>query len=626
MLEIENTYFDPLDLENDFFVDTPLEIEEITVSETPFLDKYTENFNQKISQNIDDFKVYNRDEEINNVKFSLMRRTKNSPVLVGEAGVGKTAIVEGLTVLILKNNVPKKLKNVIIRSLELSNLTNENEDGDFINKFKNIIEELKLTKGKNLLFIDEIHTLVGAGSNGLSMDASNIIKPALARGEIQLIGATTIDEFSDYIEEDRALERRFSKIEVPEPTKQEAIQILEQAKYIYENYHDVEIDYEAVKQAVELSIRYIPDKFLPDKAFDLIDEAATEAVNQNRDKVLSDDVARVIKRLTGIPVSTILKDNSTRLHNIVAKLNEYVKGQDYAINAVSDAVTISQTGLHDLNKPLATMMFLGSTGVGKTELAKSLARVMFDDEEALIRFDMSEYMFAGASKKMVGTKEIQGTLTSKVKNKPYSIVLFDELEKGHREVFDLLLQILDDGRLTDGRGRLVSFKNTIIIMTTNVGADVIHNNYDLKGDVDTLKDREYKNFMTNIEIALSDYFRPEFLNRIDEQIVFKMLDQQAIREIAEEKLKELRKKIQKQNFDISYDESLIDFLSDIGTDRKSGARLLTRVIKKRITANISKIILDNKNVEAKKINIEVRGSKQRIDEGRDRRTLEFTLI
>lgn len=561
----------------------------MTVSNTPYLDKYTDNLSEKIAKKAEEYQVFGRDQEVESVMISLLRRTKNNPVLVGEAGVGKTAIVEGLTLAILRDQVPEQLKGLTVRNLELSNLMNE-DDGGFISKFKKIIEEMVLTKGTNLLFVDEIHTIVGAGgTTGQALDAGNILKPVLARGEIQLIGATTLDEFHDYIETDRALERRMQPVMVEEPTIPEAIQILEEAKKIYEEFHGVEIYSEAVEQAVRLSVRYITDRFLPDKAFDLIDEAATIASANHKNFIAAEDIAQVLKNKTGIPVTTILKGDYERLEGFKEKLQERVKGQEEAIAAVTDAITISQAGLQDESKPIASFLFLGPTGVGKTELSKAVAEALFDDEDAMIRFDMSEFKQKEDVIKLIGNRitRTKGQLTEKIKQKPYSVLLLDEIEKAHNEVMDLFLQVLDDGRLTDSSGRLISFKNTIVIMTTNIGAKKIINKWELKGSFSDLTEREWAQFGKSMDSELQNEFRPEFLNRIENKIIFNLLDRSVIEEIAEKNLQQIGKRMKQQNLNLSYGDDLIQFLSDIGTDVKNGARPLERVIKRRVLAPIS---------------------------------------
>lgn len=558
-------------------------------SQTPFLEKYTDNLSAKVAQKEADYQVYGRDKEVAAVITSLRRRTKNNPVLVGEAGVGKTAIVEGLTLAIARGNVPPELQGLTVRSLELSSLMTE-EDGGFIAKFKKIIEEMVATRGENLLFIDEFHTIVGAGSQeGQALDAGNIIKPVLARGDIQLIGATTLDEFHDYIETDRALERRTQPIMVDEPSQEQAITIIDQAKVIYESYHHIAISHEAVKQAVSLSVRYITDRFLPDKAFDLIDEAATIASAEKKAIVTEYEIAHVLKKQTGIPVTTILKADKDRLENLTEKLKRRVKGQDEAIAAIVDAVIIAQAGLQDENKPISSFLFLGTTGVGKTELAKAIAEALFDDETAMIRFDMSEYKQKEDVVKFIGDRatRTKGQLTESVKQKPYSVLLLDEVEKAHSEVMDIFLQVLDDGRLTDSTGRVISFKNTIVIMTTNIGSQKIIDKAELKGNFKNLSDRERLQFEKSMESELQTEFRPEFLNRIENKLIFNLLERDVIEEIAIKSLEEISGRMAKQNLSLSYEPSLITYLSDVGTDVKNGARPLERLIKRKVLAPIA---------------------------------------
>lgn len=558
-------------------------------TQTPFLEKYTDNLSAKIAQKEADYQVYGRDKEVAAVITSLRRRSKNNPVLVGEAGVGKTAIVEGLTLAVLKGEVPEDLQGLTVRSLELSSLMTE-EDGGFIAKFKKIIEEMVASRGENLLFIDEFHTIVGAGSQeGQALDAGNIIKPVLARGDIQLIGATTLDEFHDYVETDRALERRMQPIMVDEPSQPQAVRMIDQAKGIYEDYHHITISHEAVKQAVSLSVRYITDRFLPDKAFDLIDEAATITSAEKKEVVTEYEIAHVLKNRTGIPITTILKADKDRLEDLTEKLKRRVKGQDEAISAIVDAITIAQAGLQDENKPISSFLFLGPTGVGKTELAKAIAEALFDDEAAMIRFDMSEYKQKEDVIKFIGDRatRTKGQLTESVKQKPYSVLLLDEVEKAHSEVMDIFLQVLDDGRLTDSTGRVVSFKNTIVIMTTNIGAQKIINKAELKGNFKTLSDRERLQFEKSMESELQSEFRPEFLNRIENKLIFNLLERDVIEEIAVKNLEEISRRMAKQNLSFSYEPSLITYLSDVGTDVKNGARPLERLIKRKVLAPIA---------------------------------------
>lgn len=556
---------------------------------TPYLDKYTDNLTAKVAKKSDDYQVYGRDKEVQAVIISLLRRTKNNPILVGEAGVGKTAIVEGLTLAILRDQVPEALKRLTVRSLELSSLMSE-EDGGFIVKFKKIIEEMVATRGHNLLFVDEFHTIVGAGGQeGQALDAGNVIKPVLARGDIQLIGATTLDEFHDYIETDRALERRMQPIMVEEPTIKQAITIIDQAKGVYEKFHGIKVSSEAVRQAVRLSVRYITDRFLPDKAFDLIDEASTIASATGKDNISDEDIAQVLKDKTGIPVTTILKGDQDRLDGFKEKLMDRVKGQEDAIEAVVDAVTIAQAGLQDENKPISSFLFLGPTGVGKTELSKAVAEALFDDEDAMIRFDMSEFKKKEDVSKLIGNRETRtkGQLTEGVKRKPYSVLLLDEVEKAHSEVMDLFLQVLDDGRLTDSSGRLISFKNVIVVMTTNIGAKKIINKWELKGNFKDLTDRDRQQFEKSMDSELQNEFRPEFLNRIENKIIFNLLERNVIEEIAEKNLSKISDRMKRQNLTLSYESNLIKYLSDVGTDVKNGARPLERLIKRKVLAPIS---------------------------------------
>ncbi|RKV78667.1 MAG: ATP-dependent Clp protease ATP-binding subunit [Streptococcus sp.] len=595
---------------------------------TPFLEKYTDNLSAKIAKKEADYEVYGRDEEIQNVITSLRRRTKNNPILVGEAGVGKTAIVEGLALAILRDQVPNDLKGLTVRSLELSSLMS-GDDGGFIPKFKNIIQEMIATKGQNILFVDEFHTIVGAGSqNGESLDAGNIIKPALARGELQLIGATTLDEFHDYVETDRALERRVQKVMVEEPTIPEAITIIDQAKVIYEDFHRIKISRAAVETAVRLSVRYITDRFLPDKAFDLIDEAATISSAENKELVTEKEIAQVLKNKTGIPITTILKGDNERLAGFKEKLLKRVKGQDEAIDAVVDAVTIAQAGLQDENKPISSFLFLGPTGVGKTELSKAVAEALFDDEDAMLRFDMSEYKQKEDVAKLIGNRgtRTKGQLTEGVKQKPYCVLLLDEIEKADGEVLDLFLQVLDDGRLTDATGRLVSFKNTIVIMTTNVGAKKIIDKAELKGNFKNLTDRERQQFERSMENVLQREFRPEYLNRIENKLIFNLLESDVIEEIAEKNLSEIALRMKRQNLTLSYDSSLIAYLSDVGTDVRNGARPLERLIKRKVLAPISAKSLGlNKTTQSYNIHVWVEGEAPDGSHRVDQRQLHFDV-
>ncbi|HEL0646528.1 TPA: ATP-dependent Clp protease ATP-binding subunit [Streptococcus equi subsp. zooepidemicus] len=597
----------------------------MTVTKTPFLDRYTTNETQKIAELAHFYPIYGRDKEIESLIVSLLRRSKNNPVLVGEAGVGKTAIVEGLCQAILKGNVPKELKSVNVRSLELASLMGQDEG--FIPTFKAILQEAMTTKGENLLFIDEFHTVVGTGGSERSaLDAGNLLKPALARGDIQLIGATTLDEFHEYIETDRALERRMQPIMVEEPTQEEAIQILEAAKGAYERHHQLTITREAIRQAVTLSVRYIPSRFLPDKAFDIIDEAGAMVVRKGQSCVTETSVATVFQETLGIPMTTLLKEERKSLLELEEKLKERVKGQEGAIEMVVNSLLIAQAGLQDLSKPLGSFLFLGTTGVGKTELAKALAQALFGDEGAMIRFDMSEYAQEGDAKKWIGDaqKRTKGQLTEKVKNKPYAVVLFDEIEKGAPEMYDLLLQVLDDGRLTDSSGRLVSFKHTVIIMTTNLGAPKIIKQTELKGPIDHLNDRDYKQFLASMMGELQSDFRPEFLNRIEGMVVFNLLDQAIIREIAQKHLDHLNQTLKARGFNLIYDDQLVDYLAELGTDIKNGARPLERFMKKHLLAPIAKTILPLKQ-EGYDLLVSIEGESPSPNHRFDKRTIKVLM-
>lgn len=597
----------------------------MTVTKTPFLDRYTTNETQKIAELAHFYPIYGRDKEIESLIVSLLRRSKNNPVLVGEAGVGKTAIVEGLCQAILKGNVPKELKSVNVRSLELASLMGQDEG--FIPTFKAILQEAMATKGENLLFIDEFHTVVGTGGSERSaLDAGNLLKPALARGDIQLIGATTLDEFHEYIETDRALERRMQPIMVEESTQEEAIQILEAAKGAYERHHQLTITREAIRQAVHLSVRYIPSRFLPDKAFDIIDEAGAMVARKGQSCVTETSVATVFQETLGIPMTTLLKEERKSLLELEEKLKERVKGQEGAIEMVVNSLLIAQAGLQDLSKPLGSFLFLGTTGVGKTELAKALAQALFGDEGAMIRFDMSEYAQEGDAKKWIGDaqKRTKGQLTEKVKNKPYAVVLFDEIEKGAPEMYDLLLQVLDDGRLTDSSGRLVSFKHTVIIMTTNLGAPKIIKQTELKGPIDHLNDRDYKQFLASMMGELQSDFRPEFLNRIEGMVVFNLLDQAIIREIAQKHLDHLNQTLKARGFNLIYDDQLVDYLAELGTDIKNGARPLERFMKKHLLAPIAKTILPLKQ-EGYDLLVSIEGESPSPNHRFDKRTIKVLM-
>src|SRR5699024_4854312 len=541
--------------------------------------------------------VIGSSKEIERIIQILSRRTKNNPVLIGEPGVGKTAVIEGLAHQIVFNEVPETLSDKRVMTLDMGTVVAGTKyRGEFEDRLKKVMDEIR-NAGNVILFIDELHTLIGAGGAEGAIDASNILKPALSRGEIQCVGATTLDEYRKYIEKDAALERRFQPIQVDEPSKEETVQILEGLRDRYEAHHSVTITDEAIEAAAELSSRYITDRFLPDKAIDLIDEAGSrvrlksytippnlreleeqlEEMRKEKDsavlaqefekaasfrdkeqktrenlettknkwkeqqgkeslKVEEEDIAAVVSTWTGIPVVKLTKDESDRLLNMEEVLHNRIIGQAEAVNAISKAVRRARAGLKDPKRPIGSFIFLGPTGVGKTELARALAEVMFSDEDAMIRIDMSEYMEKHATSRLVGSLpgyvgyEEGGQLTEKVRQKPYSVVLLDEVEKAHPEVFNILLQVLEDGRLTDSKGRLVDFRNTVMIMTSNVGASELQNNRYVGFNLED-EGKEHKDMKEKVTEEMKKTFRPEFLNRIDETIVFHSLEQKHMKDI-----------------------------------------------------------------------------------------------
>ncbi len=619
--------------------------------------------------------VIGRKNEIDRVIQILSRRTKNNPVLIGEPGVGKSAVVEGLAQAIVKGNVPELLADKIVFSLDIAGmLAGARYRGDFEERLKKAIDTVK-ENGNIILFIDEIHNIVGAGSTGEgNMDAANILKPMLSRGELQTIGATTIDEYRKYIEKDAALERRFQPIMVDAPSTEETVEILKGLRDKYESHHGVSIPDEAIMSAVSLSDRYITDRFLPDKAIDLIDEAASrvrldsynsprearqkenelntliaqkdeakrrddleraikinkeiERVNKELDeirqeasrntgnreklKLTPEDIAKVVSNWTGVPVVKLTETEAQRLLDLEEVLHQRVIGQDSAVRAVSDAIRRARAGLKDPNRPVGSFIFVGPTGVGKTELSKALAETVFGNENNLIRVDMSEYMEKHSVSKMVGAPpgyvgfdESSGQLTEKVRRKPYSVVLFDEIEKAHPDVFNIMLQLLDDGRLTDSKGRVVSFKNTIIIMTSNVGATEVQNKTTL-GFLSS-KEAEYDNMCDRYMDALKEKFRPEFLNRIDDIIVFHKLEKQDTAKIAEIFLASLKKRLAVMDVKLEITPEAMDFLTEKGYDNNYGARPLKRVVQRYIEDKLSEKILKGEIKANSTVSVEVRG-------------------
>ncbi len=603
--------------------------------------------------------VIGRAEEIERVIQVLSRRTKSNPVLIGEPGVGKTAIAEGLAQRIVNNEIPETLRNKRVMTLDMGTVVAGTKyRGEFEDRLKKIMDEIRQA-GNIILFIDELHTLIGAGGAEGAIDASNILKPALARGELQCIGATTLDEYRKYIEKDAALERRFQPITVDPPSVDEAVLILHGLRDRYEAHHRVKISDEAIEQAVKLSDRYITDRYLPDKAIDLIDEAGSrvrlraytvppnlkelekrledmrkekdsavkcqefekaaklrdeeqrmsdeleELKNQWKEQqgrtdseVTTDDIAQIVASWTGIPVVKLAEEETERLLKMEDLLHERVIGQDEAVKAVSRAVRRARAGLKDPKRPMGSFIFLGPTGVGKTELARALAEAMFGDENAVIRIDMSEYMEKHTTSRLVGAPpgyvgyEEGGQLTEKVRRKPYSVVLLDEVEKAHPEVFNILLQVLEDGRLTDSKGRVVDFRNTLIIMTSNVGADAIKRNSTL-GFItgEDVQKKEYNNMKDKVMGELKKSFRPEFLNRIDEVIVFHPLDEKHIAQIVNLMSDDLRKRLKELNIDFELSDTAKSFLAKEGYDPLYGARPLRRAIQKHIEDRLSEELL-----------------------------------
>lgn len=614
--------------------------------------------------------VIGRKKEIDRVIQILSRRTKNNPVLIGEPGVGKSAVVEGLAQAIVKGAVPELLSDKIVFSLDIAGMiAGARYRGDFEERLKKAIDFVK-SNGNIILFIDEIHNIVGAGSTGEgNMDAANILKPMLSRGELQTIGATTIDEYRKYIEKDAALERRFQPVIVEAPSTDETVEILKGLRDKYESHHGVSIPDDAVVAAVTLSDRYITDRFLPDKAIDLIDEAASrvrldsynspfeakskeaelarlnaekneakrrddleraiklnkeiERVNSeleeiraeagkhtgNREKlkVTPEDIAKIVSNWTGVPVAKLTQTEAQKLLDLEAVLHERVIGQDQAVKAVSNAIRRGRAGLKDPNRPVGSFIFVGPTGVGKTELSKALAETVFGDENALIRIDMSEYMEKHSVAKLVGAPpgyvgfDEAGQLTEKVRRKPYSVVLFDEIEKAHPDVFNLMLQILDDGRLTDSKGRTVSFKNAIIIMTSNVGASEIQRTKALgfSGSPD-----RYDDMCDRYMEALKEKFRPEFLNRIDDIIVFRNLTKEETAKIAGLLLGSLRKRLAVMGVKLYVTDLAMDLIIEKGYDEQYGARPLKRVIQRNIEDRLSEEILKGNLVENSSITVD----------------------
>ena len=636
--------------------------------------QYGTNLTQKAREGRID-PVIGRKKEIDKIIQVLSRRTKNNPVLIGEPGVGKSAVVEGLAQAIVNNQVPELLKGKVVFSLDLASMVAGSKyRGDFEERLKNAINSIK-ENGNIILFIDEIHNLVGAGSTSDgNMDAANILKPMLARGELQTIGATTLEEYRKYIEKDAALERRFTPVQVEEPSVEDTVEILRGLRDKYEAHHKVVITDEAIIAAATLSDRYITDRYLPDKAIDLIDEAASrarldsynspqeikeleeklkrlnaektkaargenytqaqklvdeinavqtrikslnsewkEGVHATAPQIGSDDIARIVSSWTGVPVVRLTEQESEKLLHLEDNLHKRIIGQDEAVSAVARAIRRARAGLNEANKPIGSFIFVGPTGVGKTDLAKALAEAMFGDEKLMIRLDMSEFMEKHTVSKLIGAPpgyvgyddNAGGQLTERVRRKPYSVVLFDEIEKAHPDVFNVLLQILDDGRLTDSKGRVVNFKNTIIILTSNVGAGQIKKMTGL-GFASSDADDGYDDMKENIMDALRQSFKPEFLNRLDDIIIFRKLTKEETGLICRKIIEGLRARLKERNIGFELTPAAMDKLIDEGYSDEYGARPLKRVVQKRIEDRLSDEILAGRVLGGEKVTVDVK--------------------
>ena len=564
-------------------------------SETRVLDQYSRDLTMLAASGSFD-PVIGRDEEIRRSVQILSRRSKNNPVLIGEPGVGKTAVAEGIAAYIAGSDAPDSMAGKRLVALDLpALLAGTKYRGDFEERVKAVLKDVKKA-GDVILFIDEMHTMIGAGSAEGAIDAANILKPALGRGEVQIIGATTPEEYRRHIEKDAALERRFQPVKIAEPSRGDSLKMLGAVRQSLEKHHGVKISDAALTAAVDLSARYINDRFLPDKAIDLADEAAAHIRVSGGGLVTAEDIAAVVSLWTGIPVANLSADETKRLRNMESILHRRVIGQNEAVTAVSRAIRRGRVGLSDPNRPIGSFLFLGPTGVGKTELCRALAEAVFGESDAMIRLDMSEYMEKHAVSKLIGSPpgyvgyEDGGQLTERVRRKPWSVVLFDEIEKAHEDVWGILLQIMDDGRLTDSAGRVVSFRNTIIVMTSNVGAKSISDGRPRMGFTPDGGD-EAQLMRTRINEELRRTFKPEFLNRIDETIVFRRLSRAEIRSIAERMLLTVAERFKALGMTLSVPDQVVDFLAERGYDEKYGARPLRRAIRSMIEDKAAELML-----------------------------------
>ncbi|ASU78723.1 ATP-dependent Clp protease ATP-binding subunit [Actinopolyspora erythraea] len=632
-------------------------------STTPTLDEYGQDLTARAREGGLD-PVIGRDSEIEQTVEVLSRRTKNNPVLIGEAGVGKTSVVEGIAQRIVDGEVPDVLSNKRVVQLDVSGVVaGTRYRGDFEERMNKIIEEISQHSEQLIIFIDELHTVVGAGGSEGAVDAGNMLKPRLARGELHVVGATTLDEYRKNIEKDAALERRFQRIDVAEPSVEDTVQIMRGLRDRYEAHHQVRFSDDAISSAAELADRYITDRYLPDKAIDLLDQAGArkrlrtrtpttdvreleeqaeqlsrdkaqavsdenyEQASQLRDEINqvqarirqqrhspdgipevgSADIAEVVSRATGIPVTQLTEEEKGRLMRLEDQLHHRVIGQDEAVHAVSRAVRRSRTGMGDPNRPVGTFLFLGPTGVGKTELARALAESLFGDQDRMIRLDMSEYQESHTASRMVGAPPgyvgygEAGQLTEEVRRRPYSVVLLDEIEKAHIDVFNILLQVMEDGRLTDGQGRTVDFRNTVLIMTSNLGSDIISNRSGVLGFSTREEEQTTEAARDRLMVRLRESFRPEFLNRIDEIVVFRKLESDQLRRITELLLDETRKRLQAQGIDITFDSEAVDWLTEHGHQPDFGARPLRRTIQREVDDSISDLLLDGELAHGQRV-------------------------